>query len=339
MKRRVIEAPKEIDDELDGNFDIMTSTGSTLLNLAISGGRVRGGGLPGGILVEAFGPSQSGKTAFLCEVAGGVQRRGGDAQFHDPEARLDREYFAMYGAKIKEENYHQPDTVTEVFKNVRAWNPSSSKSEIVHGVFADSLAALSTKMEMEEEDGDKMGMRRAKEFSEQLRKTCRVLKKKNYLLVCSNQVRVNTEAANKFSPKFSTPGGMAVAFYASVRLRFNSPEKIYKEIKIAGKTVKKVIGIQTEIEVIKTVDKPYRKAPLIILFDYGIDDIRANLQYCKDFTKSTTYIVDGISLGISMDEAIRKVEEQKLEKKLRNQTIDLWKEIEEKFATHRKPKR
>jgi recombination protein RecA len=334
-------ASKKVDEdvELDGNFDIMTSTGSTLLDLAISGCRVHGGGLPGGILVEGFGPSQSGKTTVLSEIAGNIQRSKGDVQFHDPEARLDQQYFAMYGVKIKPENYYQPDTVTEVFKNIRKWEPeTSSKRKVVHGIFADSLAALSTDMEMKEEEGDKMGMRRAKEFSEQLRKTCRVLKQKNFLLVASNQVRVNTDAVGKYSPKYSTPGGEAVKFYSSVRLKFNNPEKIYKEIKFRGKTVKKAIGVTVEIEVVKTVDKPFRKAPLTIIFDYGIDNIRDSLQYIKDYSKNTTYCVGETNLGASMEEAIKKVESMNLEKELREEVITLWELIDSKFQSDRKPK-
>lgn len=338
MKRKVIKPKEEV--ELDGNFDIMTSTGSTLVDLAISGTRIRGGGLPGGILVEAFGPSQSGKTAFICEIAGNIQKAGGDARFDDPEARLDQQYFSMYGAKIKPENYSQPDTVTEVFKNIRKWEPETSlKRKVVHGSFTDSLAALSTKMEMTEEDGDKMGMRRAKEFSEQLRKTCRILKQKNLLLVTSNQVRVNVDAVGKFSPKYSTPGGEAIKFYSSVRLKFNNPEKIYKELKFHGKLVKKAIGVTVEIEVVKTIDKPFRKAPMTIIFDYGIDCIRDNLQYIKDYSKNTTYCIGNKNLGASMEEAIKKVESLNLEKTLREEVIDLWELIDSKFASDRKPKK
>ena len=43
----------------------MVSTGSTLLDLAISGTRVRGGGYPGGILVEIFGASGTGKNCYV----------------------------------------------------------------------------------------------------------------------------------------------------------------------------------------------------------------------------------------------------------------------------------
>ena len=75
-----------------GNIDALLSTGSTLLDLAISGGVVRGGGIPGGIMVEIFGPSGSGKTSLLAEICASAIARGGRVRVLDPEGRLNREY-------------------------------------------------------------------------------------------------------------------------------------------------------------------------------------------------------------------------------------------------------
>jgi len=334
--KRHSKLPVKKEQEYDGNFESIISTGSTLVDLAISGKRIRGGGIPGGILLEVFGPSQSGKSVFLSELAGEVERKGGEDQFHDPEARLDQEFSAIFGMHIKAENYHQPNTVTELFGNVRKWEPKAKKG-IIHGIFADSLAALSTDMEMEEEDGDKMGGRRAKEFSEQLRKTCRIIKQKNYIMACSNQLRMKMNTT-KYEEKYTTPGGEAVKFYASIRLKFSTPEKLDDTIKVAGKEIKKIIGIKTMVEAVKTVDEPYRKAPLYIIYGYGIDDIRANLQYIKDYTSNTVYQVGDIVLDKSMEESIAMVEEQDLVLELKNEVIDLWEAIEAKFKTERKPK-
>jgi recombination protein RecA len=335
MKRNVSkgEAPQK---KYEGNTEVMISTGSTLLDLAISGSRKRGGGLPGGIFVEAFGPSGSGKTVLLSEIAGAIQRQGGEVMFHDPEARLNKQFAAMFDVDFDTIAYTQPDTVTEVFGQIREWQPKNSKK--INGIMADSLAALSTDMEMENKDGDKMGMRRAKEFSEQLRKTCRILTQNNWLMVASNQVRVNADAG-MYAEKTTTPGGQAVPFYASVRLRFRTPDKIKKEIKVAGKTVARVIGTQVTVEVYKnSVDKPYRTAPLYIIFDYGIDDIRANLQFIKDHTKNTTYTVGGETLHQSLDRSVQLIEEQGLVKQLKNEVIDLWDEIESHFESDRRKK-
>ncbi len=328
-KRTAVKKKKQY----DGDFGVIVSTGSTLLDLAISGGRIRGGGLPAGILVEAFGPSGSGKTVLLSEIAGAVQRKGGAIQFHDPEARLNKQFARMFDLDTDEMSYSTPDTVPQVFQAVRDWDPGEGK---VHGIFADSLAALSTQMEMGNEEGDKMGMRRAKEFSEELRRTCRVLTASNYLMVASNQVRENVDG---YGLKYKSPGGEAIGFYSSLRLRFGRPEKIKRKVRVSGKEISRVIGVKTEIEVFKSsIWKPYRTAPLTILFDYGIDDIRENLQFIKDFTKNTMYSVNGEKLAVSMDEAIELVEERQLIDALKQEVINLWEEIELKFEKERQQK-
>jgi RecA/RadA recombinase len=322
--------------EYDGDTSIMISTGSTLLDLAISGGRVRGGGIPGGILVEIFGPSGAGKTVLLCEIAGAVQRHGGQIMFHDPEARLNKQFARMFDLDTDLMDYDTPNTIPEVFSRVRKWEPDSNKK--INGVFADSLAALSTDMEMEKDEGDKMGMRRAKEFSEELRKTCRILTEQNLLMVCSNQVRMNLDAG-PYGQKYISPGGESIGFYSSLRLRAGRAQKIKEKVKVAGKEVTRIVGVETEIEVFKSsIWKPHRTALITIIFDYGIDDVKANLQFLKDFTNATVYTIGDRQLDRSMKQAIEIIEEEGLEKELREEVIDLWMEIEEKFKTERKPK-
>lgn len=337
MKKKAQKKKKEKEDYA-GNDEVMISTGSTLLDLAISGGRKRGGGIPGGIFVEIFGPSSSGKTVLLCEIAGSVQRKGGEIMFKDPEARLNKAFAKIFDLDVDQIDYDTPNTVPEVFRPIRAWEPKSLK--LINGIFADSLAALSTDLEMGKDEGDKMGMRRAKEFSEELRRTCRTLTEKNMLLVASNQLRTDTEAGH-FGRKHTAPGGKALEFYASLRLRLVYSKKIKKKKTIRGKSVEKVVGITTEIEIDKSsVWEPYHTAPLTILFDYGIDDVRDCLQFIKDYSKSNVYTLDGEELHNSMDKAIEMVEAEGEETItfLKNEVIDLWEEIQEKFKVERRPK-
>jgi recombination protein RecA len=339
LQRKVAIGTKEKYIEYEGNFGGNNiSTGSTLLDLAISGGRVRGGGLPSGILVEIFGPSGSGKTVLLSEIAGNIQAKGGEVKFHDPEARLNQQFAKMFGLELKKGDYYRPDTIPEVFKIVRSWEPKG-KEGTVHGIMADSLAALSTDQEMDKEEGDKMGMRRAKEFSEELRKTCRILAQNNFLMVCSNQVRVNIGGGD-WGPKYTTPGGEAVGFYSSLRLKTQITKKIKKEKSYHGKTTSRVIGVEIDVEVFKnSVWKPFRTAPVTIIFDYGVDDIRQNLQFVKNYSKSSVYTIGDESLDKSMDEAILKIEEDEREEELRQEVIQLWNKIESQFNSHRKSKR
>lgn len=315
------------------NWEHMISTGSTLLDLAICGKRMKWGGLPTGILVEIAGESSSGKTAILTEIAARGQKKGGDVFFCDPEARLDKEYAEITGLNIRDMgHYEQPDTVTELFDFYKDWETDPEVPNVFAG---DSLAALSTKMEMEE--GDKMGMRRAKEFSECLRKTCRTFAKKNVLMVCSNQIRDGGPNGSK-----TIPGGNAVPFYSTVRMRVSPgypKSKITKEKTIRGAKQKKVIGIQSTVKITKNIlDDPFREVPIFLVFGYGIDDVRGNLTWYKEANNSKKFLLPDGTEQSSIDKAIEYVEENNLEKKLRIAVRKLWLEIEESFTTQRKPK-
>jgi len=317
----------------EGDTTTVVSTGSTLLDLAISGTRIRGGGIPIGIMVEVSGLEGIGKTVLLSEIGGAVKARNGDMVFFDPEGRINKHFARMFGVELDDDNYDMPKTVVELFTRLREWEPEREPAVAL----ADSLAALSTEMEMESED--KMGGKRAKDFSQELRKTCLLLPQNKLLLVCTNQLRENM-GGGPYSPKYVTPGGKAIPYYSSLRLRFHgSGKKVKKEVQIAGKKVERVVAIESEIEVIKsTVDKPYRTAPFKIIFDYGVDDIGPNLQFIKQFTSNNTYTIGDDSLGRELDGAIKMIEEHGMENELREQVINLWTDIESKFKQERKPK-
>jgi len=323
-------------EDLDGlviSWKETLSTGSTLLDLAISSGRKYGGGVPGGILIEVYGRSGSGKTSILSELCGSAQACGGDIFFADPEARLDKEYAETYGVDVPKNAYFQPNTVTEMFDKFGSWKPDSKNT--INVFAADSLAALSTDLEMEK--GDKMGMRRAKEFSQELRKKARMINDNNWILACSNQVRQGDYGD-------ITPGGKAVEFYASLRISVNQKEKLFKEKQMThegkkGKKIKRAYGIMSQCVITKSsIDKPYRDVPIYIVFDYGIDDIRGNLQWLKETLGLTTYrAVD--KTYVRLDQAIDWIEKHNLEEELRKEVIQLWQEVEEKFKHQRKQKK
>lgn len=318
-----------------GNFNHVLSTGSTLLDLGISGKRRRGGGVPSGILVELFGGPGTGKTAALASLCASAQAQGGEARFDDPEGRLDQEYSQIYRVNLATDffDYHRSKLVSDLFQNMWDWKP---KNPNVINIFAgDSMAALSTEMEMAEED--KRGQLRAKEFSAGFRKTCLLIAQQDRVIALSNQIRVGDGAS------YTTPGGFALPFYASLRIRFRfalQNAHVMEKIKFdlgKEKEVEETVGIKVDCWIAKsTVDEPYREVPLYITFGYGIDDIRANLQYVKDMTGATTYVIDGKSFR-GMNQAIKHVEEHNKEKSLKENVIDIWEEIQ-RHRIVRKPR-
>jgi RecA/RadA recombinase len=205
---------------------------------------------------------------------------------------------------------------------------------------ADSLAALSTQMEMDEED--KRGQRRAKEFSEGLRKTCRKIANEEWLMVCTNQIRQGDFG-------FVTPGGMGLPFYASLRIKLNygKPQHIVKKKKVnlsedpeaKPKEIEKVIGVKTKFTTVKnSIDDPHQEGFFYIVFGYGIDDIRTNLQYMKEKRGETTY--DAVQKRFqSLDDACVFVEQEGLEKELRTNVIKMWERIQREFQIPRLPKK
>lgn len=326
---------EEIIDSIAGLFDNGTiSTGSTLLDLEISGSRIRGGGIPSGVIVEVFGPSGAGKTSIIAEICANAKAKGGDYFICDPEARLDAEYAKIYGLKIDKTRYSRPDTVPEMFQKVWDWEPKPEKKDTISVFGGDSLAALSTSMEMDNDDGDKMGMRRAKEFSEWMRKTCRKIANNNWIVVLTNQEREGTNGP-------TTPGGKAIPYYSSIRIRV-SPQMSNKYIKsskkIGSQTVEKKRGIRSKAQIKKSsVGDPYGEAPYSLIFGYGMDDLRENLQYLKELNGASKYECIDESFA-TIEKAIFYVEEKGYQDQIKELVIDKWESVQESFVTERRVK-
>lgn len=314
---------------------LIVSTGSTLLDLAIYGGRAHGGGVPGGIIIEVFSEYGLGKTAIASSICGNSTKNGGDTQFRDPEGRLDREYAELYGVSLSGEQYSRVQMVNELFDDFMAWDPPNKN--VVNAYVVDSIAALSTTMEMGEK-GDKMGMRKAKEISTGLRKASIIIAEGHKIIVFTNQLREGDKG------KF-TPGGRGVPYWASVRLEVkpintwvkgitNKETFINETVKVGGRDIEKIIGINTIVTVVKNSrDDPWRQAPVSILFKYGIDDIKCNLQYLKSMRGLSSFDCSNGKTYVALNDAIHYVEKNSLEEDLKEQVIDLWNEIEEAFQS------
>lgn len=327
--------PEFVPIDVPITFDRMLSTGSTLLDLSISGRKVRGGGLPRGIMVEVSGVESTGKTAIVGEIISAAKNKDGSAKVCDPEGRFSVEYQKTFGIQLKENEYSRPDTVWEMFDLYDAFKPKGSTG--LHIFACDSLAALSTEMEMK--NRDKMGMKRAKDFSEGFRKYARRIADSDGIFLCSNQVRES-------DGHLITPGGRAIRFYASLRIQLTRGYPSWKvmrnrKIKLGGKEKEHSlqVGVISQARIIKSsIDAPFREAPLYIEFGYGVDDVRANLQWLKDMLGTTTYGL-GNTAAKGLDKAIQKIEDADMEDELRDTVIDTWDELMDNFEIDRKPKR
>lgn len=265
-------------DDTPTDLTDFVGTGSSLLDLAISNRPL--GGIACGRITELTGLEGSGKSLIAAHMMANVQREGGVVVLLDTENAVNPEFFEAIGLNFGQMVYAQPDTVEDIFvmietivNRVREKQSTNDKKVII---VVDSVAGAPTKQEMEA-DYDKDGYATGKAIilSKAMRKVTQLIAKQKIALVFTNQLRQKMNAP-AFSDPWTTSGGKAIAYHASVRLRLAQTGKI------ANKD-KQVIGVSIKASVIKNrLGPPYRTAEFNVYFDRGIDDLDSWLKFCKD---------------------------------------------------------
>lgn len=285
-------------------------TGAVSLDWALGAG-----GVPRGRVVEIFGPESTGKSTLALHICAEAQKAGGTAAFIDVEHALDPEYAKKIGVKVDELLISQPDSGEQALQIAE----SLTRSGEVDVIIIDSVAALTPKAEVAGEIGDQFVGTQARLMSQALRKLASIVAKTKTVLIFLNQTRMKVGVL--FGNPETTPGGLALKFYASVRIDLRRTAQIKKGEEIVGSRIRAKI-------VKNKVAPPFKTAEFDIYYNEGISllgDILNTGLKMQLLTKSGSWIQYGdIKLGQGLEQAKQFLKENPVAaKKIKGQILKM----------------
>ena len=191
------------------------------------------------------------------------------------------EFLDAIGADLKTMLYVPLETIEEIFETIETIVDGVRKSDKdrLVTIVVDSIMGASTKIEMSSEyDKDGYATSKSIILSKAMRKVTNWIARERICLIFTNQLRVKMGVS--FGDPWTTAGGKAIPFHASVRLRLKNTG----QIKATVNGAEQIVGSKTSVQVVKNrMGPPHRKIDYEIYYDSGIDNFGGWLNLMKKF--------------------------------------------------------
>jgi RecA/RadA recombinase len=324
------------------------TTGSTLANMMISGGKDTG--YPFGSVVNVVGKKGSGKTFLAVEgIAASMHKYPGKVKHYYDDTE-EGNYFdteSLYGYKL---NMHNSGTYEKMSLQLNKEIDDLKKDELLIYV-NDSWDGLSTEKEKEnlekaiknfkktdstERDDTFGGAARAMAGSTFFRDNIKKIESSNTLLIIMSQVRLQKAGMVMYESK---SGGNALDHYSSTIIKTKETFQIIKE----GLHIGSILHLTSPKS---RSPRPHRECHIRIFFQYGIDETGSNLIYLYDLLTDEGKMKtkrDGDAAFISkkdwienaegyftLEEACKYIEDNNLEMELKIKVMRKWNDREER---------
>lgn len=203
-------------------------------------------------ITEIYGMQAVGKTSLTLKSIAGLTQDKQKTLFIDVENSFNADRAKDLGVDLTKLDIIEVSLVEEVSEVIME-NLNNYDAIIV-----DSVAAMVPRAEYEGEAGDANIGLKARLMGQMMRRIVGPLGKSHCALIFINQLR---ETLNSYGTQYSTPGGMALKFAASLRIELKTT---YKD-RVTSKGERKGHWITAEVTKSK-VGKPHRSARFELLY-------------------------------------------------------------------------
>lgn len=238
------------------------------------------GGLPLGRSVELFGPPASSKTTTALMTAANHQKdiiaQNLDEYilYMDYEQAMDPEYAKNLGLDTDHDSFifAQPT----LFEDGANFAVSLIRTGKVRVVIFDSVAAMTPSALMDAEVGKVQVAPQARLMSVLMQQLNPILMDTGTLAIFINHLKEKVGIGGPAGPVKTTPGGVSLKFYASMRIEYAPISQIKGEVKdpLTGLKKPETVASNVKVKVVKNkVAPPYKEAVVRVRFGKGFDDM------------------------------------------------------------------